>query len=267
MEVRLLGTGAADGIPGFFSDNRVSRYAREHGGKDVRTRSGALIDGHIKIDLPPDTFAQVVRDRLSPEDWSALIFTHSHDDHFALEEIQYGMFPFVDREYLPYPIFGNETVIYRLQDRYPGWPIEFHKTKSFCPFEHLGYRITPIHAHHLLEEDAQNLIFEKDKTFLYATDTGIWGEESWQFLKSYRLDGMVIECAEGFASTAYYGHLDVDECIEVVERLRESGVLKPGAKVVTTHHSHSGDGTHAELEAALSPHGIEVGYDGMVFHV
>jgi phosphoribosyl 1,2-cyclic phosphate phosphodiesterase len=74
---------------------------------------------------------------------------------------------------------------------------------------------------------------------------------------------LVIECTEGFCSTDYQGHLDVLECIQVVKRLRDMGTLKESAPVVTTHHSHQGGGTHAQLERALSPHGIQVGFDGM----
>jgi hypothetical protein len=33
---------------------------------------------------------------------------------------------------------------------------------------------------------------------------------------------------------------------------------------VTTHHSATGDMTHAELEAFFSPHGIQPGFDGMI---
>ena len=101
MNIRLLGTGAADGIPGFFGNDMVSRYARENGGKDVRTRSAALIDGVLKIDFPPDTLTQVQRDLLDALDWTGLVFTHSDDDHFAVDELQYALFPFTDLDHLP----------------------------------------------------------------------------------------------------------------------------------------------------------------------
>ena len=79
----LLGTGAADGIPGFYAKDRVSQYARTEGGKDVRTRSAALVDGALKIDLPPDTLVHLHQNRLDARDWSALLFTHSHEDHYG----------------------------------------------------------------------------------------------------------------------------------------------------------------------------------------
>lgn len=268
MRIRLLGTGAADGIPGWFSDTEVSAHAREHGGKDVRTRSGALVDGHLKIDLSPDTSWQLQRDGLDARDWTGIVFTHSHDDHLAVDEIQYGLHPFNDHEYLPYTIYGNESVCARIEEHYPGWPIELVRTRSFEPFAHMDFEITPVRAHHGVDEDTQNLLIERDgRTLLYATDTGIWEEPTWSFLEGRTVHALVLECTEGVRSTHYAGHLDTDECIAVVRRLRVQGTLPHGAPVFTTHHSHLGGGTHAELEAVLGPEGVGVGYDGLEFDV
>lgn len=263
MRIRLLGTGAAEGIPAFYSSSMVSRYAREHGGKDVRTRCGALIDGTLKIDLPPDTLLHLHRDRLDAEDWTALVFTHSHDDHFAPEELQYCLFPFNDQDYLTFTIYANGAICRRLHEMYPEWPMDIVETRSFEPFRHEEYTITPIKANHLPEEDAQNLIVQKGgHTLLYATDTGVWGNETWEHLKGHKLDLLVIECTEGLRCTDYEGHLDIEALLEVVERLHAQGTLHPDSQVCTTHHSHNGGATHAMLEEALNPHGIEVGFDG-----
>ncbi len=263
MEVLLLGTGAAEGIPAFYSNGRISQYARAHGGKDIRTRSGAIIDGNLKIDLPPDTLAQMHREGLDAQDWSALLFTHGDDDHFAARELQYALHPFSQMEYVGFTIFGNENICGVINQMYPGWPIEVVQTRSFHCFSHIGYTITPIAARHNHVEDCQNHIIERDgKTLLYATDTGVWHDDTWAFLGDYKLDLLVIECTEGFADEGYDGHLTLRECLFVVDRLRMNGVLKPGAPVVTTHHSHNGDATFGELQEALQPHGIDAGYDG-----
>lgn len=265
MTVQLLGTGAAEGIPAFLSNCRVCRYAREHGGKDVRTRCGALADGSFKIDLPPDTLAQMHRFGLDAKDWTCLYFTHSHADHFAIEEIQYGLFPFSQQDYLCFTIYGNETVCAKLAERYPNWPIDIVQTRSFETCRHGQFTFTPIRSRHLEDEDSQNVIIERgDKRVLYATDTGIWPDPTWEFLGSMRLDALVIECTEGTKGQDWWGHLSVNEVIEVVRRLKESGTLGSAAPVVTTHHSHNGSATHTELEEALNPHGIQVGYDGFV---
>lgn len=268
MTIRLLGTGCADGVPAFYSSSEVSRYAREHGGKDIRTRSAALIDGHLKLDLAPDNHAQLIRDGLDAQDWSAILFTHSHADHFALEELQYALFPFNDNEYAHFTIYGNAEICARLRCAYPDWPFEIVETKSFQPFTHAEYRITPIHAYHKLDEDAHNFIIQDgSKTLLYGTDTGIWEEHTWEFLKDFNLDGLVIECTDGFFGSDYDGHLDVEECLRVVQRLRDQGTVLDHTVIYTTHHGHNGGATHAKLEEALSPGGIRPGYDGLVFEI
>lgn len=268
MKIRLLGTGAAEGIPAFLSGSRVSEHARQHGGKDVRTRSGALIDGCLKIDLPPDTLLHIHRDRLDARDWTGLIFTHSDDDHFAYREIQYGLHPFSGEEILTFQIYGNEVICKVLACEYPNWPMEVNLIKSFEPFKHGPYAITPIRSNHKDDEDSVNFLIQKDgRTLLYGTDTGVWHEPTWNFLSGWKLDALVLECTEGLSSTAYWGHLDANEMIAVVERLRSMGVVTPETFITSTHHSHNGNATHAELEAHLNPHGIQVGYDGMEFEV
>jgi len=263
-----LGTGAAEGIPAWYSGSRVSEHARKHGGRDIRTRCGAIVDGVIKLDLPPDSLVQMHRDGLDARDWLALIFTHSHDDHFAIDQIQYGLYPFNDAAYLGYPIFGNEEIVRRLDERYPGWPIEVHRTRSFEPFEVAEYRITPISAHHMETEDAQNLILEHGgKAFLYGTDTGIWQPPTWEFLAGWKLDGLVLECTAGRLVADFWGHHGLDTFLPTVDRLRSEGILKPNAPVVSTHHSHQGEMTYAELCEALADRGIVAGYDGFEFDV
>lgn len=268
MKICLLGSGAADGIPAYYANTPVSQHARLHGGKDVRTRAAALIDDHIKVDLGPDTLCQLQREKLDMSDWSAIVFTHSHEDHICLSELQYAMYPFNEYEFAGFTIYGNQTICDLVHCRYPEWPFEVVRTCSFQPFRHAGFTITPIHANHKTDEDSQNLIFDDgSKVFLYATDTGVWFDETWEFLQAVRLDGMVIECTEGFARTGYAGHLDIPECLDVVTRLRKMGTLKPTARIVTTHHSHNGNATHIQLEAILLPEGIEPGFDGMVIEL
>jgi phosphoribosyl 1,2-cyclic phosphate phosphodiesterase len=264
MNIRLLGTAGADGIPGLFGDDEVSQYARVNGGKDVRTRAAAIVDDTLKIDLPPDTAAQLQRDRLSGLDWTALIFTHSDDDHLAVNEIQYALYPFTDYPYLPYSIYANRDVLAKIHDRYPAWPFELIETRSFESFTHGGHKITPVRAHHLNDEDCHNLLFEQgENCILYATDTGIWPEETFDFLSGYKLDLLVLECTNGFVPSEYRGHLNIEECIMVVNRLREQGTLLPDSKIYTTHHSPRGGARHCDLERALRPHGIEPGWDGL----
>lgn len=268
MTVRLLGTGGADGIPNPYCDCAVCSRARVERGREIRTRSAALVDDTIKVDLCPETSWQLLRDGLTALDWSALVFTHSDPDHFALDELQYCLFPFVSRDMAPFPIYANDTICCHIEAKYPAWPFELHRTVSFEPVTIGEYRLVPVRANHTPSEDAHNLVFQRDgKTFLYATDTGWWHESTWEFLREFRLDLLVIECSEGLTGTDYYGHLSVKELIEVVDRLRGQGTLDEESRVVTTHHAHTGGATYEKLVEVLEPLGIAVGYDGLVLEV
>lgn len=268
MKIRLLGTGGADGIPAFCADSPVSDFAREHGGKDVRTRAAALIDGHIKIDLGPDTLAQIQRDQLNPCDWTATLFTHSDEDHLCVGEFQYFLYPFNDRDYIDFQTYANAKVCGKIRERYPEWPIEVNQIETWKPFDHMGYRITPLLANHKTDEDALNFVIEHGgRKLIYATDTGIWCDKTFEFAKGTLANALVIECTEGFLSTSYWGHLDIAECLGMVQRMRELDILADDARVVTTHHSHQGGARHCDLVKALGRFAIEPGYDGMEFEV
>ena len=267
MKLRLLGTGAADGIPALCGHSPVSDYARKHGGKDMRTRSAAVLDDAIKIDFGPDTLAQVQREHLDTADWSAVVFTHSDDDHLACSEIQYFLFPFNLNDLLPFTLYGNGEVLRKIEERYPAWPLELVETHGYEPFSHAGYEVTPVLANHGNGEEAHNLVFARDgKTLIYATDTGMWCDKNFEFLAGRQADALVIECTDGLHDSMWDGHLNLETCLEMVARMSSVGAIRQDAQIVTTHHSHLG-GRHCDLARALGRHGITVGYDGLEIEI
>lgn len=269
MKFQLTGTGAADGIPGFFGDDRVSRYAKEHQGKEIRLRAAAVVDDKIRIDFGPDTFSQIALYALNPRKWEAIVFTHSHDDHFAPKELQYFFPPFVD-EHLNRPtVYGNQAIIDGIENAFEYAHVVKKKLlKSFETVNVSDFEITPVRAYHKLDEDSLNLIFRKgEKTAFYAADTGVWQEETWNFVKEFQFDLLIIESTEGFSPGDYWGHLSCQEVVSVVSRLRSMGCLLQTSKVVTTHHSHAGEATHEELCQFFRPYQIEPGYDGQIIEI
>lgn len=269
MKLHLLGTGGADGIPSFFARTELSDYARRNGGKDVRTRSGALINNDLKIDFGPDTFAQAAAQGLTPADWRRVVVTHSHFDHFDAGLLQYCLPPFVPEASTAPEVLGNENVLKALADAFPGsGAIETRLIKSFSPVNVGDYLITPINAYHKLDEDSMNLIIEHNgKRLLYATDTGIYQQPTWEFIAGTAFDCIVIEATDGFNPSDYWGHLSCDEVIRVVEQMKEIGCVFSSTRIVTTHHAASGRATHAQLEEFFAPKGIAVGFDGMTVEI
>ena len=55
MKLQYFGTAAAEGWPALFCGCDACRRAREAGGRNIRTRSQALIDDKLLIDFPADT--------------------------------------------------------------------------------------------------------------------------------------------------------------------------------------------------------------------
>ena len=59
------------------------------------------------------------------------------------------------------------------------------------------------------------------------------------------------------------GHMNTEQFLEQVARLREIGVGANHTRVFATHIAHHSNPTHPEMVAAASQHGYEVAYDGL----
>lgn len=272
MHIKLLGTASAEGWPGMFCPCDICRRSREVGGKNLRSRSSALIDGVLKIDFPPDTQHHVLTQNLDLTQIKYLLFTHGHDDHFAVRELQYMSWMFVpEPARTPLQVLAPQDVIEEIQENLnlDILPLALHCLTPWETITFDDWAVTPIIAQH----DPKRLCFnylitrrEADgttETLLYATDTGWYDPPTWAFLGRQKIDGMVLECTKGPVEGGYMAHLCIPEVVRMQSHLVKNGVMAPGAPVVTTHHSHLGGLMHDELEAHLNPHGVQVGYDGM----
>ncbi len=272
MKVTLLGTSAAEGWPGLFCHCDACGKARTLRGKNIRTRSSALIDDVLKIDFPPDTLHQVIAQNLDLRAVKALLFTHGHDDHFSAPELQYLGQYFVSSPPLePLPIYGPPEVIRELRDRLDldMVPVVLHSLQPWRTVCVGGYNVTPILAQHDPSQTCFNYIIEDEQgaRLLYASDTGWYEEPTWRFLQDYRLDGIVAECTKGPIENGYMAHMCIPEVVRMRRKLMDMGCFHPTSPLVTTHFSHLGGLMHHELEACFAPENIVPGYDGYSFHV
>ena len=85
MKFQYLGTAAAEGIPALFCNCDICRTAARRGGKELRMRSGALVNDKLLIDLSPDLFAAKLQFDLDLSNVRNAIITHAHSDHFDRE--------------------------------------------------------------------------------------------------------------------------------------------------------------------------------------
>jgi len=270
MNVTLLGTASAEGWPGLFCRCESCARARRLGGKNIRTRSSSLIDGVLKIDFPPDILHQVIQNNLDLQSLKAVLFTHGHDDHFSVPELQYlGKYFTSEAIKTVLPIYGPPDVIERLRELLNPMlvPVALHTLQMWKRTCVAGYGVTPIRAQHDTSRECYNFLIQDESgtTLLYATDTGWYEEETWHFLAGKWIDGIVVECTKGLKQDGYMAHMCIPEIIRMRDKLQAMGTLAPGAPIVTTHHSHLCGMMHEELSAVLAPSRIQVGFDGLTF--
>lgn len=266
MEITILGTAAAEGWPSVFCRCDTCRRAREVGGKNIRSRASVQFGPAHKIDLPPDTW---YHEAVIGADFSGLehlFITHSHQDHWSPGYLEYLRPPFAHGRTEPLRVYGNAPTI-----SVTGYgtlangseSVIFTEAKPFEPIQAGEMTFTPITASHMRDELCLCYVASDDaKTVLYASDTGWFPEETWEYLESIRLDGVISECTCGPNKCESY-HLDFDHLFAMKERLENSGVISADCVFVATHFSHNVGFLHEELEYILNQRHIQVAYDGM----
>ena len=87
MKIKYLGTATTEGIPAVFCECENCKRSRELGGRNIRTRSQAIIDDTILIDFPADTYMHYLIHNIPLNKVKTCIITHSHADHLYYEEV------------------------------------------------------------------------------------------------------------------------------------------------------------------------------------
>lgn len=273
MNVFFLGTGAAEGVPALFCSCAVCAFARKHGGRDKRFRSGILVDGTVRVDFPPDALAQVhAYPDLPLCDLEHLLFTHTHDDHFAVRELQYLSPNFAPERAAPLHVWGTDYCLNHIRVTmgrfFEPAPLKMCALTPFQTGDIAHLSVIPILAHHKADEPCLNYLLTEratGKTLLYASDTGWYAEETWTFLAGHRLNAAIVECGLGVGGNGYAGHLSLDDCARFRQRLIAQDCLSSDAPFYLTHISHRGGLNHDALCERAAPQGIAVAYDGLTF--
>ncbi len=269
MNLTYLGTAAAEGIPGIFCACDTCREATRRGGKDLRTRSQAIVDDTLLIDLPPDSYFHMLRDGVSLPDIEHMLLTHTHSDHFLASELYYRRPGFCDTR-ATLTIYGNDTLKRNADALVEKTGTTYEKSKLACveltefvPHDVAGYTVVPLLARHARDEKCFIYLIGRDgKWLLYGNDTGIFPDATWDYLHGRKLDLVSLDCTCGKRAEGT-NHMGVPDLITMRQRLADAGCLHEHTQLVATHFSHNGGLLHADLEALLNPHGYEVAYDGM----
>ena len=168
MKIKFLGTAAAEGVPALFCNCPACEHARKAGGKDIRTRSQALIDDCLLIDFPADTYMHVLQYGLKLHEINHVIITHTHSDHFYIDDIHMRSTGFSNLDVsCPLNVYGSAQVFETLsKDRIcikmmDKGLLHIHKMRAFETYDILGYKVTPLSADHPTAEEPFIYLIEK----------------------------------------------------------------------------------------------------------
>ena len=178
MKLKYLGTAAAEGIPALFCRCEMCAYARKAGGKEIRRRAGALLDGTLKLDFGPDSYWQMISENLDYTDIHAVLITHSHEDHLEPCDVTYRRPGFANKldGDRPMTVYGNGKVM-QVLEKYSVGPWQNKKQlQAFETVEIEGYQVTPLEAVHCLswEPDARWPVVFENRAYLRGEEAFIY---------------------------------------------------------------------------------------------
>lgn len=268
MKLTYLGTAAAEGFPAVFCNCQYCAEARALGGKNIRTRSQAMIDDELLIDFPADTYLHFLSQGISAHKIRHLLITHSHSDHLYPTDLGRHKWPFahnMETEQLQvYCSRGAYDAIDREVGDKTGFQLQL--IKPFEPFRVGNYEVCPLPARHFKGDDAVFYIIKGEKTILYAHDTGYFYEEVFDYIQKNRIrfDLISLDCTNVDIPVSNTGsHMGVPNILEVVQRLTDMGAVDENTVKYINHFSHNANPLQSVLEERVGALGYCVAYDGL----
>lgn len=275
-KMRFWGTSAGEGIPTPFCKCRVCEYARRHGGKDLRTRSGFRINEKIMIDAGQDFVSQSIKYREDTYDLEHILYSHTHPDHYN-DQLMWLRFVARDTNFSKkLNIYCTEDTAKVIENTYKNKlnliedKLVIHKLEFYKTYEIEDFKITPLKGHHHteFEEFSANYIIEfpSGKKMYYALDSGIYLEETFEYLKNIKLDLLIGECTATAENTGSTVHMDLTEAKNTMDKLWEQGTIDKNTVLYFTHICGFAL-THNELEEywnkKTDKYKINIAYDGL----
>lgn len=272
MEFQYLGTAAAEGIPALLCRCENCIRSRKIGGRAIRTRSQALIDGTLLIDFPADTYAHLLKNSLDLTHVQNCLITHTHEDHLYPKDLA------MMRPGFAYPGEGYHLSFYgsdkvgtalaeEMQALAPSGYASFTEVRPFTPFTAGKYTVTAFPAIHDVNAGPLfYMISDGEKTVLYAHDTHYFADEVWAYLEREKphFDLVSLDCTNAGNPVTYIGHMGLPENIRAREKMLSIGVADDTTTFVCNHFSHNGGHVvYDDFVLLAGKEGFLVSYDGM----
>ena len=277
MHLKYYGTAAAEGIPGMFCTCPVCRESLARGGRNIRTRSQALVDGRLLLDFPPDTYDHMLRGGLDLPSIRALLLTHAHQDHLYAEDFENRKPGFAHAGEVgrrledPLRVYATAKAMKYVRAADTSSlearnVIELHEIAAYAPFAVDDFTVTAMTADH--GADFGPVIYaiaRADKSMLYANDTGYFPEGTWDYLEREKpyFNYVSLDCTGMIREDYRRGHMALPANGEVRDRLIYIGCADAATIFCAHHFSHNGGLIHDDLVREAAKIGFLASFDGM----
>jgi len=271
MEIQYLGTAAAEAMPALFCDCENCQKAKKLGGRNIRTRSQALVNGKLLIDYPCDSYAHFLANQIDLQDIEACIITHVHEDHFYERDFYYPRphcYSTPREDWKGFELYGSEDMKEPLAPILKDGPMVYpHYIKPYEPFSTGSFMITAMKAKHGTPHPYIYLISDGEKTMLYCHDSGPIFEENWAYMEKnhIHLDLASLDCTSGTTPhMTYESHMAFYQNKEFKEEAIRRGLADEKTVFVLNHFSHNGPNTvYDDMVPIVLMDGFLTSYDGM----
>lgn len=273
MKIQYLGTAAAEGVPAIFCNCENCKRSRLLGGRNIRTRSQAIIDNAILIDFPADTYMHYLRFNFPLYKIKTCLITHAHSDHLYERDIVMRCPGFANISGNPDPITfysdtaGFEKITEEIK-HIPPEAVVCKKIKLFKPMNIGGYIVTALRATHDAASSPVLYIIERDgKSIFYSHDTAPYGNDTYNYLKSLKkpFSFVSFDCDEGCLKNQSARHMSLWQCIDMKKQFINDGIADENTIFVLNHFSHNATGVvYDDFSKTAEKYGFLTSYDGMV---
>ncbi len=274
MKILYLGTGGAEGVPSLYCNCQICKRALEKGGKELRARSGFLIDDELLIDFSPDTYLRCVKNKIDMSAIKNVLITHSHEDHFYLSDLIARLkSPVVERTVEEMKVYGNEKIKEQFDNaakQFCNLTVVCEKISAKETVETDGFKITALKTTHIQSEESLSYLIERNgKKYFHLVDSSYPNEDMFTYLaeNKIRLDCISSDCTFGNMREEFGGHMNIWQNVRIKTRLEELGVIDKDTKYVLTHISHYCKDTYDSLNETAQKYGMLLSYDTMKIEI
>lgn len=269
MKIKYLGTAAYEGVPAMFCNCEVCKKARAAGGKNIRTRSQAIVDDKLMIDFNADTVTHTLNYGVDWEKIEGVIVTHSHCDHLYPEdaEIATGCYSRLHRRI---DFYAGKDGYDKLKpytiDRDPE-KTSLTLVEPLKKFTVGEYEILPLPADH--DPASTPVIYsiaKGGKRMLYAHDTGVFLPQTMDALKKEgRYDFVSFDCTGCMGNGVDWvcGHMSVLTILPLLDEMKKRGIVDDKTVLAISHFSHNGGLIHDDTAIKAAKYGFITAYDGL----